>query len=316
MKAVKASPIPGPGPRRSRLHVAPAEVATLTGHTYRVLYLAMSVHLEGWPVEEPPVFAKVIADLAAASEVYSRYGAAITWESKELTEVSLVRGDDTLLSIDAGAHEVAVHADLGFSPTGDLTQEAFEADLQVFSDDFRTLFGRAPSSVSGICSELDWVEAALAADFGGVSGVVEYCLKSLDVVPESVADCASPNRCHDGYPTDAQAKLHPWRASDSATWTRHDPAGPLVIVPEATGLKCNAEKQTEDSPTACEFTAADIDVYFDELEAALDRVDPDQLNTFKGTYSQGTPLDLEVAYPCRGHEQVSVERGWVHLGGR
>lgn len=30
----------------------------------------------------------------------------------------------------------------------------------------------------------------------------------------------------------------------------------------------------------------------------------------------GTPIDLEVAYPCRGHEEVTVERGWVHLGGR
>ena len=258
------------------------------------LYLAMSVHLEGWPVDDPPVFAKVLADIEAATAVYDLFGAAITWESKELTAASLQRDDTTLVSLDGGAHEVSVHADLGFSPTGNLTQERFESDLQRFADDFQNLFGRVPSNVSGICSELDWVEAALAAGFTGVSGTVEYCLKSLDEMPDSVADCSSPSLCHDGYPSDAEAKLHPWRTSDSGTWTLHDPAGDLVIIPAATGLKCNEEKKTQESPTSCEFTAADIDVYFDDLDAALEQLDPDQLNTFKGTYSQGAPLDLTL----------------------
>ena len=148
--------------------------------------------------------------------------------------------------------------------------------------------------MSGICSTEDWVGAAIEAGYGGVSGVVEYCLLSLDDIPEESADCPSPKDCHNPYPSDMEDKIHPWRTSDGRTWTTPDPEGELIVLPAATGLKCQAEKLIEDSPTGCEFKADDLDLFFADLDEALALVDPTQLNTFKGTYSQGAALDLTL----------------------
>lgn len=256
-----------------------------------ILYIAMSVHLEGWDVTQPALFDQVTSDIAQAAAIYDEYGAKITWESKDLTRASMAQGDTTLTDTIANGHEVSIHADLGFNRFGPVDQADFIADLTDMHGDLAALTGRDPTNVSGICSSSDWVNAALEAGFTGVSGTVEYCLLSLDDVPAHVADCPSPADCHDGYPEAFEDKLHPWRTSDGGNWTVHDPAGELVIIPAATGLKCQLEAQSADSVTGCEFTAEDIDIYFEQLDEALTLLDPDQLNTFKGTYSQGEALD-------------------------
>ena len=41
--------------------------------------------------------------------------------------------------------------------------------------------GIKPESVSGICASVDWVTAAQNSGFTAVSGVVDYCMKSLPI---------------------------------------------------------------------------------------------------------------------------------------
>jgi hypothetical protein len=276
-----------------------------------ILYLAMSVHLEGWSVKDPAVFEKVIKDIDNNITVYDAYGARVTWESKELTAASLENDDTALQLIDESEHEVSIHADLGFDPVGDRTQEEFTTDLTQMHDDLAQLLGRDPNNVSGICSDLDWVTAALASGFDAVSGTVEYCLKSLDVVPADVAACQAPNECHDGYPAGLAESMHPWRTSDGGTWTTPDPEGELVIIPAATGITCLDEKLTEESVTGCQMSTSDIDLYFDILDEALTLLEPDQLNVLKGTYSHGKPLDVDLQEQWLERLQPYIDAGSV-----
>lgn len=184
-------------------------------------------------------------DLARVAE---EEGARLTFElSRAFVEGAVHRNDDVVAELRRRGHAVAVHADVGGEP---LMLEALEAELRRRRLRLEQL-GGAITHISGICSEGPWVEAAVGAGYLSATGFVEFCLKSLDVLPagfEHVATCDTPRDCHGAPLLDLERKMRPWRAGSAANWLTPDPRGQLVMIAgdSATPLQCLAEPALRD----------------------------------------------------------------------
>ena len=277
------------------------------------LLIGFSIHLEGWMVTEAPVYENYTLAIRELALSAADAGAKLTFEAGDDLTRAVLANDDTLYGdlIDLG-HAVEVHADLGYSPMlASLTQESFEADMIAFRN--RAIeAGAQAEHVSGVCSHLDWLEATRVAGYAGIGGTVSYCWMAAPEAdrPPQYADCTDPATCHDPWPETFQERLHPWRAADIATWAEHDPDGDLVIVPSATGLTCLEETQDEFMPgSGCAHTQADVDLWSADLDAAIELIDPDQLTVFKGTFSMGPLVDLDLMQGVWDAAAVYVDAG-------
>ena len=258
-----------------------------------ILYIGLMVHLEGWDdgknQQRFKDHARLMRDYAT---LFEKYGAKITWESKEVTEGIIRWGDNVLLEMQQRGHAVGLHADLGGSPKDDCNQ--LEPNLLEMKCALENL-GVTVRHTSGITSHCDWVSAAAGAGFQFVTGVVAYGLKSLPLEkqPQQIRICRTPAACHDPYPFTLEERLHPWRASSGSNWIDHDPAGQVVIVPENGGLSHKFEDMhgADSSGKDAEFNAADVDALITELEEAISLAAADQVNTYYLSWSLGSALD-------------------------
>ena len=262
-----------------------------------VVYVGLSIHLEGQQnLQNPAEFQLLVDDVLGLADAVDAYNAPLTWESKEFTTATLFHGDDTLLDLEARGHAVGVHADMGFvSLPETLTQEEFASDLSGVREDLQNTGIAQIAGVSGICSDLDWVTAAIDGGFPWIAGAVEWCALALDDVPEELADCESPQACHHPYPEELELRIHPWRMDRGGNWTTPDDAGGIVMIPTSAGLKCNYESQfTDDALTGCDFDALDLPLYYEGLDEVLALAESEQTNIYKGTLSLGTFPDPEL----------------------
>jgi len=152
-----------------------------------IVYLGFMIHLEGW--EEPDgsisefkynAWTERATDLATVLE---EYGAKGTFEARhELVLASELYEDDTLVELYNRGHGIGVHADLGGTGARNkgTTQEEFTNEMEEMRIDMERVTGLDIRHVSGICSELDWVEAALDAGYEFTTGGVNMCGLSLD----------------------------------------------------------------------------------------------------------------------------------------
>ncbi len=287
------------------------------------IYLAMTVHLEGWSAEEKNVFEQYSQKIREYAQLANKYGAHLSWEARNIVKPSFVFGDNVLGElIDVNGDTVGLHADIGGPVNNgpDWTDATFQVELESMVADMKDL-GIEPTSISGICASVDWVTAAQNTGFTVTSGVVDYCLKSLPIDQQSdeVKACKNPGQCHGTYPKDAVAKLHPWLARDGATWTTHDPDGGLLIVPTHGSMVCLEENATdEDSHTQCSFGAEDIEQAISLVQESLALVDPDQLNTMVFVWSFGHGLDVDLFESFFQQIKVLVDEGkvvWTSVDG-
>jgi hypothetical protein len=265
------------------------------------VYLTVTVHLEGWQVEQPEVFTQYAAKIREYSDFTRLHGATFTWETANLIEPCF-SSDNLLYELQHTRHDgVGVHADLGGRATElGYTQLQFNTELAQMKRDMEAL-GVTVVHVSGICSELDWIDAAISAGFKGVTGTVEYCLKSLapEELPsgyEDVATCTNPSECHDPYPGDPLERLLPYRVSSGTDWTTPDPGGRLILFHSSGAVPCLYESaQTGGgSHTRCVFDQEDITQALSEIDFAVQHADPTKLNTIIFTWSIGSlpPMPL------------------------
>ncbi len=288
------APQPQPQPQAES---TPQPQATLGGQTQGaegqgVLYLGIMVHLEGWSDDQNQArFQQHAALLREYADLFEKYGARLTLESKEFTEGCLRWGDNVLLEMEQRGHGIGVHADVGGNPNYDCSQ--FANDLRAKKDQLESL-GVTVRHVSGVVSRCDWVTAAADAGYQFVTGIVAYGVMSMPLAlrPEPYKQCPSPMACHQPFPTDLADRLHPWRMNSGNDWTTPTPNGRLVILPASGGLNCMSEAATSpDSMTQCEFTEADIEAFTRELDEALSYTSPDQVNIYYVSWSFGTRLD-------------------------
>lgn len=265
-----------------------------------VLYFGIMVHLEGWDDSlDQARFERHAQLMREYASLFETYGAKLTWESKELTDGSLKWGDNVLLEMEQRGHGVGVHADIGGQKNYDCSR--FAADLRAEKEQLESL-GVTVRHVSGIVSHCDWVTAASDAGYLFTTGTVAYAVMSMppESRPAEYRDCPNPAACHDVFPAELEARLHPWRANSGADWLTHDPNGKLVIIPSSSGL-CVREKSDDPS---CE-------AFFGELEQAIALSQPGQVNTYYVSWSLGQPIELDALEAWLQRMDVYVKAGQV-----
>ncbi len=276
------------------------------------VYLGIMVHLEGWEdgVDQAK-FEKHVSLIREYADLFERYGAKLTLESKEVTEGVIKWGDNVLLEMEQRGHGIGVHADIG-------GQRTYKCDR--FADDLRReraqleSIGVTVRHVSGNTSHCDWVQATVESGYQFTTGQVAYSVMSMPIEkrPAEFSDCENPGSCHDTFPPDLADRLHPSRSSDGEDWLTHDPDGDLVILSSSQVLRCMEEElQGGVVGSGCTFTIEDIDLFQDELDRAIVLAQPDRVNIYYVAWSLGGILDADLLEEWLQRIAPYVERGEV-----
>ena len=278
-----------------------------------MLYIGVMVHLEGWnDGVNQQRFEEHVRLIREYASLFETYGARLTWESKEVTDGILRWGDNVLLEMQQRGHGIGLHADLGGNPQDECAR--LQSDLLAMKQKLQGL-GVTVRHTSGVVSHCDYVTAAADSGFQFITGIVAYGLKSLplDQQPADIRTCRNPSTCHDPYPFTLEERLHAWRANSGSDWTKNNPNGRIVILPENGGLSHKYEDSIGQGKAgkAAEFNEADIDAYIVELEQALILADPKKVNTYYMSWSLGSALDKTLLEKWLQRIQPYVNAGKV-----
>jgi len=247
------------------------------------------------------------------ADLFDQNGAKITFETADTVD-AIIAADgrhNFLVELQDRGHSVGVHADIG--GRSGWTQSEFEDTLTEMRQKQLDL-GINARHVSGICSYVDWVSAAINTGFEGTTSGVAFCYQSMEPedIPEEYRDCDNPAACHQFVPEELIGRIHPWRAADGSNWIEHDPDGELVLVPSSGTLNCFEENRINDaSNTGCGFTPTDIAMFTDEIDLALELVRPDRVNTFYVVWSLGGQLDIGLLETWLQEVNEYVESGQI-----
>jgi len=279
------------------------------------LVFNLSLHLEGTHWYQDGSFELYAGELERLAGAVEGVGGRLTCEARAITEASLDRDDDTLARLLERGHAVGSHSDLwGRGDGGSDYQQA----VDVLVDDRRQLraLGIDARHLSGACTDLDWVGAAVEAGYTSIGGMVAWCAKTLDddLRPPGIDACESPVDCHDAF-LYFPDRLQPWRVSSAARWTEEDPNGAIILIPEATVLGCNHEQVTEPDGTDCTFDEEDLPLFFADLDRALSLAKPDDLNVFSVAWSMGAIPDEQVFAQWLSRMEPYIDDGRVTWAG-
>jgi len=180
-----------------------------------------------------------------------------------------------------------VHADIGGSVEKEgLTQASFTSKLAEMKRAIESLTEIDDRHVSGICSTLEWVKAAIDADYEFTTGTVTYCVMSMpeSIRPAEYKNCPNPRACHGTFPVEQRDRMHPWRTNTARNWLEKDPNGKLVILPASGVLKGMKEEMEGNLGIGAkdEFTEEDIGAYIDLLEEAISYAEEEKRMREKG----------------------------------
>jgi hypothetical protein len=268
------------------------------------------VHLEGWKDDiNKENFERHAAAVRDYADLFEKYGAKLTLESKELTEGIYKWGDNVLLEMQQRGHGIGVHADLGGERNYDCSK--FAADLRQRKERLEAL-GVTVQHVSGNTSHCDWVTASADAGYLFTSGQVAYSVMSMPIElrPAEYRNCKTPAACHQVFPTNLEDRIHPWRANSGTDWLTNDPNGRLVILSSSEGIK-QQDKGDQDQSKEATFTEQDINAYIENLDKAIALSSKDQVNIFYVSWSLGGELDKALLETWLQRIQPYVDAGKV-----
>lgn len=281
-----------------------------------VVYLGLTVHLEGWfeEVETRDVFEKHMGAAQELSEIFERHGAFVTFEVSPETIAANAQWGNVLAELENRGHSIGVHADAGGNSNPGYNQQLFTTELTEMKKAAEEL-GWTIEHVSGICSDLDWVRAAVDAGYEFTTGGVGYCAMSMPVYlrPSEYKACSSPLECHGLMPLEMEDRIHPWKVSTAiGDWTEHDPEGELVILSSDGGIKNLHESSIDPQASYGDmaYTPEDIGIVVERVEEALDLAEPDEVNILYFSLSIGA-ADVDEMFYTRMFEalQPFVDRG-------
>jgi len=272
------------------LALAPQALAGPDGQG--VLHFTVMVHLEGWDdANSEGAFQKHAALVRQYAELFERYGARLTLESREFTAGCIAWNDNVLKELEDRGHAIGVHADIGGSRK--TTQKELTEGIREMKAELESL-GVTVRHVSGVCSDKNWVQACIDAGYEAVTGVVSYGLWSLDEEnrPEGFEPYANPAAGHEAYPWDTAGRVSPWRTSDGKNWIAPDPSGALLIIPSGISLVYACGNQTGQEDKG--LNKADIDTWRQTLDEALTYTDSGRINTYYAAWSLGSAVNTGV----------------------
>ena len=259
-----------------------------------VIYFTVMVHLEGWSDEKEGAFNRHSREVINTADLFEKYGARLTLESKEFTQGCLLY-ENVLKQMEERGHAVGLHADVGGSKK--TTYEEMCAELVRMKAQLEEL-GVTVRHVSGVCSDKDWVTASINAGFEAVTGAVSYGLWALDegLRPEGFEPYKNPQAGHAAWPWETQGALYPWRAEKGANWIIPSEEGNIIIFPSGMGLDSAYEETQESGGEHVKniLDANDLELWEQELKTIVTLSDSRHLNTYYAAWSLGSAADLSV----------------------
>jgi hypothetical protein len=265
----------------------------------KVLNLGIMVHLEGWDDAREEVKFRNHAELLREyADLFEKYGAKLTLESKEMTDGAIQWDDNVLLEMQQRGHAIGIHADVGGNSSD--TARQMELKLTDMKSRLESL-GVTVRHVSGICSRCDWVTAAIESGFEFVTGTVAFALASLppQEQPITIPPDAGPAQFHEAYPFTLEGRLSSWRAENGSNWIDDNPSGDIVIIPSGGGLAYAYEESQGQTGLAGDqqFTAEDITAFEQQLKTILAYIkshESTQPYTYYLSWSFGKALDQNL----------------------
>ncbi|MFH1785585.1 MAG: hypothetical protein ABH842_04090 [Candidatus Micrarchaeota archaeon] len=265
------------------------------------LEVGIMIHVEGWNNEafEESSFerhAEAVRKMATTLEAYGLRG---TFEvSEEFIDGCKNWDDNVLLELKNRGHSIGVHADVGGNlEKENLTQQEFGQTISLMKKKAEQLTGSEIEHVSGICSELDWVTAAIDAGYRFTTGGVAYCVMSLpeNKRPDEFKYCKAPGVCHDTYPTELEDRLRPWKVSSGLNWLENDEQGKLVYFPSEGVVYALSEEKAGNLPEGAmaDFDQNDIDVFFEVIDEAIALSNTDNTSMVYFAWSIGSADRVE-----------------------
>jgi hypothetical protein len=256
-----------------------------------IVNFTVVLHLEGWEDgENEQRFRRHAELLRAYADLFERYGAHMTLESKEIIDGCINWEDNVLLELKERGHAVGIHADAGGEKSA--TVKSIARALKEMKARLTSL-GIETSFASGVASRADWVEACETARIDTVSCMVAYGLWSLDPAlrPDGFEPYKNPADGHDPYPFELEQRVNPWLMKSGSNWIESDPAGSVLLIPTGLSLNGASEELRGESVHQSELTQEDIDAWREALPRVIAASDSGRVNTFYAVWSFGTPLD-------------------------
>ena len=281
-------------------------------------YLGMAYHLENWPAwTKESEYDRGLASLNELVDEFTAAGATVTLESGcngqtacgATTDCINFNGQEEFASWIAAGHAIGLHADVCGKPNCKIPPPEC-ADEEGMAEALVALRGKLEfragqiQHVSGVCSTLDWTEAARGTGFSFVNGVVRYCLMSLDPTDPDYPNppCPEPSACHDAYPATFPDYLHPWRTPGPGRrgldWTDAEEVPAILegvgILPSRGTFKCLSELR-DDLPTGPQCSKIfedDRDALFAEIDRVISHRDGKEISHF-----DALTVRIDVGYP-------------------
>ena len=259
-----------------------------------VVQFTIVLHLEGWDDGDKEVsFRRHASQLREYADLFERYGAKMTLESKEIIDGCINWNDNVLLELQGRGHAVGIHADAGGEKNASVrsierTLEEMRAKL--------ALLGVDASFASGVASKADWVEACRRAQIDTVSCMVAYGLWSLDPAlrPDGFEAYKNPGDGHEPYPFLLEERVHPWLMGSGANWIVPDETGDVLIIPTGLSLNAASDELNGSSVMQSDFTRDDIDAWREALSRVVAASDSGRVNTFYAVWSFGKAVDEDL----------------------
>lgn len=286
-----------------------------------VLYLSFTLHIEGWTDEETneAMFERHSEKIQNASDLFSSYGAYLNIEVRpdEFIAAANAWNSTILADLEAAGHTIGIHADIGNSPG---TTLASMTNVLTNMKALGEAQGVTIRGVSGICSDLDWVQAAYDAGYEYITSIVEYCMMSMtnETIPEgyeSALNCTSPAECHDvAFHAASEYSMHPYRPNNGTDWAsiNHSNDYPVLIMG---GVQQHSFYCLSTHPISgeCAFNNGTISAYIAAVELALENLDADYLNTMNSVWSLGADMPVELQHGLFTALQPYIDSGQVEL---
>ncbi len=259
------------------------------------------IHLEGYDKapENEELFNIWVNRIMEVADLLEKYNAKGTFEAKpNFVKACKNFDDNVLLKLYERGHGIGVHADVGAKALKEgKTVEDITDEIKIMKKNTEALLGHQVRHVSGICSGLDWVKAAIDAGYKFTTGGVTMCGFSLleENLPKGYTKKKILSEFHGVFPPNLEDRIHPWRTSDGKNWLEHDPGGQLVILSSDGVIKALYELHNGD-PDAKEdaFNQNDIDTYISLLEESLNYSEADKVNLLYVGLSIGGEIEKEV----------------------
>lgn len=259
-----------------------------------VVQFTIVLHLEGWDDGNKEVsFRKHAELLREYADLFERYGAKMTLESKEIIDGCINWNDNVLLELQGRGHAVGIHADAGGEQNASVRSIA--RTLNEMRAKLLTL-GIDATFTSGTASKANWVQACKQAGIDTASCMVAYGLWSLDPAlrPEGFEPYRTPADGHAPYPFELEQRVQPWLMDDGSNWILPDPNGSVLLIPTGLSLNGASEELNGERVHESELTQADIDAWESILPRVVAASDSRQVNTFYAVWSFGKPVDMET----------------------